>query len=54
MNWPQITLLILCFMGICMAWYGHGKTETKKGNARTTMIALAINLFLLYMGGFFY
>jgi hypothetical protein len=53
MNWPQIILLCMYFVSSCVSWYDHGKPRVGKNNAWHGMIAIAINLFLLYAGGFF-
>jgi hypothetical protein len=53
MNWPQITWLVLAgmYFGACVVM--HGKPKTGKYNAVSTLISIAIEIWLLRAGGFF-
>lgn len=50
---PQIIMLILYLLGLCVGVREHGRLKTGKHSAWTTVLALAINMVLLSWGGFF-
>lgn len=52
MIWPQLILLSLTLIGIGVAIAKH-KEPREPYNAWTIMAATAVQLWLLYMGGFF-
>jgi hypothetical protein len=51
-NWPQLATLALMLIALISGAYRHGKPQDKD-NFWTTFVAVAINLTLLYFGGFF-
>ena len=50
--WPQWVILALMFMGLGMSIGLHGKPRDDKYNAWATLIATALEAWLLYAGGF--
>lgn len=50
---PQIILLAFYFISLGTILADHGREETKKRNKWRTIISLAIQLLLLWWGGFF-
>lgn len=50
---PQIVYLILITIGIAISIREHGKTKTINCNATPIIIGTAIQILLLYFGGFF-
>lgn len=50
--WPQYTILALVLVGLGASLSDHGRPRSAE-NAWTTLIAAVLNLWLLYMGGFF-
>lgn len=53
LDWPQITYLVLVFIGMLLAARDHGKPKTGTENFFTTIFASSIGWTLLYFGGFF-
>lgn len=53
MGWPQWTLLALFFVSVLIAANRHGQRRTDKHSLPVTLVALLIELSLLYAGGFF-
>lgn len=51
MHWPQITMIVLYSLAIGITMVTHG--QTKVTNFWATSIAAALELWLLYEGGFF-
>jgi len=49
--WPQLTLLALIVMALTINLIKHG--GTKKYNFWGALVGVAIQLFLLWAGGFF-
>jgi hypothetical protein len=50
--WPQITILVMMFISLCVTIHKSGKEQNTK-NLITYIISAIITLFLLYMGHFF-
>lgn len=53
MGWPQITYLILTFVGLGIAIERHGKPKIGTHDFVVDIVATSIVLGLLYAGGFF-
>lgn len=53
LHWPQITYAIIWLLGCGIAISQHGKPKEGKNNMIYTILAGAIQLWLLYEGGFF-
>ena len=53
LDWPQITYLVLVFIGMLLAAHEHGKPKTGNHNFWTQVTASSIGWTLLYFGGFF-
>ena len=53
MGAPQIAYLVLMGLSMGVSIADHGKTEVKKENCVTTLIAIAIQFGILFWGGFF-
>lgn len=51
MQWPQITMIVLFAMSIGVSMATHG--QTKVTSLWSTLLAAAIELWILYEGGFF-
>ena len=49
----QIIMIIILAMNLGISLVKHGETEIKKYNFWTTLIATAINVGILWAGGFF-
>lgn len=50
-EWPQITYMVLCLIGLAICAAKHGDME--KINFPVRLVAWLITLFLLIAGGFF-
>lgn len=53
MGIPQIIIIALYAMSLGIAWSKHGSPKSGTENAWTSVIALIINMSILYWGGFF-
>lgn len=53
MGVPQIIVIVLYALGIGIAMCKHGEARTDKYNFFTALISTAINIGLLWWGGFF-
>lgn len=53
MTAPQITMVLLMLAGLLIAAHEHGKPKKGNHNFMVHLIALAINLLILFWGGFF-
>lgn len=53
MHAPQIIWVTMAAISLGIALGDHGKGRTGKHNVFITVIAIAINVSLLYWGGFF-
>ena len=53
LHWPQITYLILVFLGTGISIERHGRPKTGHENCGLTILSVVIVMFLLYQGGFF-
>ena len=53
MGIPQIILLVLYVLNLGVALSDHGKVELKRESFFTTLFATAIQMWLLWLGGFF-
>jgi hypothetical protein len=52
-GWPQITLFALLMMALGISMKEHGNPKSGAYNAWITFFAVALELFILYSGGFF-
>ncbi len=53
MEWPQITMIVLWFLNICIYASKNGEPREDNYDLGTTLAAIALSAFLLYHGGFF-
>ena len=53
MEWPQITILILYFLHLCIAFSKHGEPKDSNYNAGVAMFDVGAYIAILYFGGFF-
>lgn len=53
MTWPQWAIIALWVTDLVYTGYHHGEKKTDRHNLGVTVSAVAINVWLLYMGGFF-
>ena len=53
MGIPQIILLVLYVLNLGVALADHGKVELKRGSFFITLFSTAIQMWLLWLGGFF-
>lgn len=53
MSLPAIIWIIISVMGLGVSLAQHGKTSVKRENFLFTLIAMGINVGLLWWGGFF-
>lgn len=53
MGWPQITMLCIMCIDIGMHIAKHGEEKHEKYNAWVAIVTAAIELSILYAGGFF-
>lgn len=53
MGAPQIVYLVLMALSMGVSVAEHGKIETKRENCVSTFVSIAIQLGILYLGGFF-
>ena len=51
--WPQLTMIVLYAIGIGIAIAKNGEPKNENHNAFTVILASALGLWILYMGGFF-
>jgi hypothetical protein len=52
MHWPQIVMIVLYSLGIALELGKHDEPKTGRHNVFSTLIASAIGVWLLHMGGF--
>lgn len=52
MNTPQLILIALFSVSLGMSAAKHGEPKTGKENAWASLVAMAIQVALLYWGGF--
>lgn len=52
MTAPQTTMATLLLIGLLFAARDHGKPKTGKDNFWVSLFAAAVNILLLYWGGF--
>lgn len=53
MNAPQIIIVIMYALSLGIEIQRHGEPKHGRENAWVTLVVIAINLGLLYWGGFF-
>lgn len=53
MGIPQILMIVIIAMGLGISMVEHGTPKTGKNNFFVSLIAYAIEIALLYFGGFF-
>ena len=53
MGIPQVVYLVLIALSLGISISDHGKVRVKQENCVTSIIAAAIQLAVLYWGGFF-
>jgi hypothetical protein len=53
MEWPQITWLVLCCIGLGLALALDGQPRTGRHNFFVSLLASALVAWLLWSGGFF-
>ena len=54
MGAPQIIIIVLYSISLCIAANQHGKTIERKHNFWVSLIAIGIEVGLLIWGGFFW
>lgn len=52
-GWPQVTLFALLMISLGISMKEHGNPKSGTYNAWVTFIAVIVELFILYSGGFF-
>lgn len=52
-GWPQITLLAILALNLGINLARHGERKNEKYNFFIALFGIGLDLFLLYMGGFF-
>lgn len=52
-GWPQITIFAFLMIALGISMKEHGNPKTGFYNAWITLFAVALELFILYSGGFF-
>jgi len=52
MKWPQIVIIALYAATLAIEAHNHGKPKDQKHNFFLTAVAVALNVWILYCGGF--
>ncbi|MGL4801907.1 MAG: hypothetical protein ACRC18_06550 [Cetobacterium sp.] len=53
MEWPQVAMIILLTLGVGINLSNHGEMRNDRYNFWTSMLGVAINVWILRAGGFF-
>lgn len=52
MGWPQVVMIFLLGCDFTIDLIKHGEPKEGKYNVWTAMVAVALNAYILYKGGF--
>ena len=53
LHWPQLIWIGFLIVSLCVDGVRHGKPKSGKYDIYSSLVAYAINIALLYWGGFF-